>query len=467
MKKALILILIVVLVVCAVEAAILARTPLTYLKAERSFKNGEYEQARGMYVAIRFKDSVEKALECNYRLAEERFDRGDYIAAWTLYDGLIGYKEAGQKALTCEYLTAAETRQDREAAEQILHTYDGELSVVNLRTQYDYILACLAFERNEIDEALLAFQQLGEYADSREWVDRCRVYIYDSAMASMLERDFASAVLKFAQVEPYGKSELYGKYCALRLEKDDVFAGRTILTNIADMTELNFSIELNEGKIYYYEPVYIYVPNKIDTDTKFLIYFAGGDGLESFLDTWSAFSYCGKYSPNAICVMRINSGIPEAEAASREMIALVEHLAAECGLVVREPTLVGTSNGAYVAMRTAVKLYLEDYVEVKNLLTLDTGYDWGLTEFLLSKEEMKLTAAIGLQYYLFEQNGTAPYIDAIWDLVYSGNNVTAVYGHSNDHDEITSDAFGDGLFSWLLGEKDQLDERYVLVPMEP
>ena len=460
MKKVLILILVVSIAVCAVEMTILSREPLTYWKAEWKFRKGEYEQARGLYAAVYFRDSAVKALECDYRLAEERFDRGDYSGAEALYNSAGDYKEAGQKALTCEYLTAADIKQDREAAEQILASYNGEQSVEELTSQYNYVLACLTYERNETEEAMFAFRKLGEYADSREWLERCQATIYDSAMASMLERDFTSAMGKFALAEPYGQSELYGKYCALRLDRDDIFDNRLILT------DMNFCAYLGDGTLYYYEPVYIYVPNTLNTDTQFLIYFAGGN-WDFYLDTQSAFLFCEKYRPNAVCIFRINSGIVEPESASKRMVAIAEQLAAECGLVIHEPTVVGTSNGAYVAMHTAVDFYLEDCVAVKNLLTLDTGFNWEWEEHLLSKEEREQTAALGIKFYLFEQKDSAPGIDAIWDLVYSGNDVTAVYGRTNDHDQITAHAFKDGVLSWALGETDQLDETYTLVPMKP
>ena len=460
MKKVLILILVVSIAVCAVEMTILSREPLTYWKAEWKFKKGEYEQARGLYAAVYFRDSAVKALECDYRLAEERFDRGDYSGAEALYNSAGDYKEAGQKALTCEYLTAAGIKQDREAAEQILAAYNGEQSVEELTSQYNYVLACLAYERNEIDEAMLAFQKLGDFADSQDWLDRCRATFYNSAVAHMLERDFNAAVKEFSKAEPYGKSELYRKYCALRLKDGDRSGARRILT------DANFFEDLSQGKLYYYEPAYIYIPNTLNTDTQFLIYFAGGN-WEFYLDTWSAFTFCDKYAPNAVCIFRINSGIVEPEPASKRMIALAEQLAAECGLVIHEPTLVGTSNGAYVAMHMAVEFYLDDCVLVKNLLTLDTGYNWELQEHLLSKEEREQTAALGIKFYLFEQKDSAPGIDAIWDLVYSGNDVTAVYGRTNDHDQITAHAFKDGVLSWALGETDRLDETYTLIPMKP
>lgn len=461
MKKALILVLIVSIFTCLVAVGFLAWTPLTYMRAEKSFENGEYEQAKKFYATLHYMDSAEKFLECDYLMAEELFNKGEYAGAKTRYDILKEYKDAEQKSLTCSYLAAARAAQDQEAAERILAAFDRTQSIELLQAQYDYVLACLSFDRHEMKEAMLAFQQLGDYADSRERVESCQTYFYDEAMQSMLARDFPSAVEKFAQAEPYGKSWLYGQYCALRQERAGSFDDQPILT------ATNFIDTFDGGNLYFYESVFVYVPNQIKSDTEFLIYFAGGN-VDFYLDIDSVYEFCRKYSPNAVCIFRINSGMSEMEEdAVGKMIAVAERLAAECGLVIHEPSIVGTSNGAYMAMHAAVRFYLEDYVQAKNLMTLDTGYNWELEEHLLSKEERELTAALGIKFYLFEQNETAPEIDAIWDLVYSGNDVTALYGHTNDHDEITADAFKDGLFSWLLGEKDHLDERYILVPMKP
>lgn len=278
-----------------------------------------------------------------------------------------------------------------------------------------------------------------------------REVAYDEAVQHMYKREYAEALSKFDYADMHEQSQTLEDYCRLRLQ-DDFSAYDPIICedNILDYFE--------NGVMYNYYPVYAYVPNQISEDTRFSVYFAGGTGgFLLFVD--GVYEYIKAYSPNAVLVFNTNSGTQDIPRATSTMIRIANQIAAECGISIHDLAISGSSNGCYTAVHAAAAFYTENSVVARAVLTYDTGKEWNLTHYNMTQEEMDATAGTGIKYYLFEQ----PEIDlgtkAIYDLVASGNEVYAVYCTHDDHDRMSRLAYTNGLFSWGMGEFDELDEE--------
>lgn len=451
------LFLITFLTIVAVTA--LAWIPAKYQWAEYLFHNGRYSQAQQVYDALYYRDSREKSRECSYRLAQSLVVSGNYDKAQQIYDDLGDYKMSALKSTGCEVLNMTRTGGPvYEMVRGLFSTLDEKQSEEELQQKNSYFLSTRALLTGQIREAMLGFEALGSYADSQQRVEDCRSAAYTLALYYLHARGFEKAIEYFDYADMHELSGQYEKYCALRLESQDMVDSDPIIT------PGRLSMDLYYGKLYFYEPAFVYIPNEIDTETKFLAYFAGGMG-EPMLFKDSVYEYIWEYAPNAVMVFYEISGIKNIPYASQRMIQIVNQAAAECGIGVKELVVGGSSNGCYTALHTAASFYEDDCVAPKAVITLDTGADWA-SPMNLNTHERALLAEAGTKFYLFEQPDTVDEISAIEQLVDSGIDVTAVYCTNDDHDEITVLAFTKGVFSWAMGEYEELDRtEYTLYPI--
>ena len=457
-RKKILVIGAIVLTIAAMAA--LVWTPAKYEWARLKFSRGEYEQAKEILSTLAYKDSIGMGRECDYRLAENRFFSGDYAGAKEIYDRLEKYKQAEIKALACAYMLSAGGEESAAfgTVQELFSSLDERQTEPDLLEKKGYILASMDYARGDFQKALPEYEALGDFADSTQWMEECRRHIYEVAVADMNSLAFQAAVEKFQYAAPYGKSELYGNYCRIRLEKNDILDSERILAP-------ERKVYIYQLGMYYYQSAYIYVPEEINEDTKFLVYFAGGDGKEPMLFIGGVYRYIQNYAPNAILVFYENSGSRNIPESCQKMIRISKQLSDECGVIVHDLVVAGSSTGCYTALHAAAAFYTDAYIEPKAVLTLDTGMEWKMP-IHLSAEERAALAEAGTKLYLFEQDGVGTDVDAIYDLVASGDDVTAVYCKNRDHDWISRLAYENGVFSWAMGEFDELnDSEYTLVPL--
>ena len=277
---------------------------------------------------------------------------------------------------------------------------------------------------------------------------------YEEAVQHMYRREYEQALEKFAFADMHEQSKVYEGYCQLRLE-DDFSEFNPIIS------AGNVKKTFDNGVLYNYWPVVAYVPNEINEGTRFSVYFAGGTG-EYLLYIDGVYEYIRAYSPNAVLLFNTNSGTQGISVSVNTMLRIANQIAAECGISIHDLAISGSSNGCYTAVHAAAAFYTENSVAARAVLTFDTGRNWNLP-FNMTEEEMDATAGTGIKYYLFEQAGTGTEIKAIYDLVASGNEVYAVYCTHDDHDRMSRLAYTNGLFSWGMGEFDELDgEEYEI-----
>ena len=430
-----------------------------YQQAEELFIQGKFEEAGHLYDTLNYKDSAEMSTECRFQTAEGLFSNRDYAAAKEAYEALGDYKSAAVKSVACDYLSLEDSSScpNYETARSLIDNLIGEESAEEKGLISAYIQASSALAQGNIYAALLQFRDLEDFADSRDRLENCRQYYMDLALESMYRRDFETALENFACVDSPEQTKTYELYCRDRLEGHDIQDPELILSRRSF-----FSFE--NGELYYYSHAYIYVPHEIDETTSFSAYFAGGGG-EPMLFMEGVFEYIEKYSPNAILVYYESSGLPDMEYSCDRMIAISNQIAAECGIVIHDLAVSGSSSGCYTALHAAAAFYTKNHVAARAMFTLDTGLDWE-AELNLSAEERAATAEAGIKYYLFEQIGVGIEVPAIYDLVASGNDVTVVHCAHQDHDKMSRLAYTNGLFSWAMGEFDELKEdEYTLCPL--
>ena len=451
------LFLVTLLTIVAITA--LAWIPAKYQWAEYLFNHGSYGQAQRIYDSLYYRDSAEKSLECGYRLAQGLFVTGSYDLARQLYDGLAGYKRAELKSTVCQILVLSGPESSGyDTMREMFSVLDEEQSEEELQRESRYVQASLALITGEVRKAMLDFESLGRYADSPQRLEDCRAAAYDLALHYLHERGFEKAIEYFKYANRHEQSALYERYCALRLQSQDIVDTERIIK------PERLSDDFSYGKLYYYYPAYVYVPNEIDENTKFLAYFAGGRG-EPMLFIDSVYEYIWGHAPNAVMVFYENSGVRNISYACRQMMQIINQAAAECGLGIQELVIGGSSNGCYTALHAAVAFYENEFIAPKAVITLDTGAEWS-SSLNLNTHERAVLAEAGTKLYLFEQPYIGIWVSAIENLVDSGNDVTAVYCANDGHDEMTILAFSKGVFSWALGEYEELDKaEYTLYPI--
>lgn len=435
------------------------KTATKYQEAEELLLQGKYEEAKRLYDELNYRSSKEKSRECSFYIAESLFLEGDYTAAKEIYISLDEYKSAAVKILACEYLNQkdVEASPNYGTARSLIDGLGEEISAGERERVSCYLHASIALSQGDFETAQLRFKALKDFADSREQTEYCQQHFFDLAVESMYKREFEAALESFSLADMPAQSGTYELYCRDRLEGGDIEYPEGILSQ-------NSVDSFQNGELYFYSRSYIYVPHEIDETTRFSVYFAGGGG-EKLLFMEGVYEYLGKYSPNAVMVFYDNSGLPNMEFSCDRMIAISNQIAAECGIAIHDLAISGSSSGCYTALHAAAAFYTKNHVTARAVFTLDTGFDWE-SNLNLSAEERAATAEAGVKYYLFEQAGTGTKIAAIHDLVESGNDVTAVYCVHDDHDKMSRLAYTNGLFSWAMGEFDELDEReYTFCPL--
>lgn len=448
---------------CLAAVAALIYTPARYQWAELLFSQSRYGQARVSYQAVSwYRDAEEKAKECGYRQGQARFFSGGYETARELFESVGDYKSARLKTIACEYMALRDPDGGavREKVEEIFYLLDVEQSARELLQECNFLLGARDMARGDLAEAIESFQVLGDYAGSKQLIEECRSIAWTLAMEDMSLRRFQEALENFALAGREEDSEYYEKYCRQRLESEDVLDPYLILKQEHLVESLYY------GKVYYYDPVFLYVPDSADADTGFFAYFSGGDGVEPTLYEDSMYDYLWNYAPNAVMLFYVTSGTANMDLACRNMLRIAHQAAAERGIGIHDLVIAGSSSGSYTALHLAAAFCREAYVVPRAVLTLDTAYDWGEEELDMSYDELLETARAGAPFYLFEQPGTGLNTDAIYALASTGNNVTAVYCTEGNHNLITRLAFSKGVFSWALGQLGELDpDEYDLTPL--
>ncbi len=111
-----------------------------------------------------------------YNMAEKALANEEFDSAYTIYVKLGGYRDCSDKAIETLYKKASyleSQEQYSEAAfeyEKIPDYQDSKLKAEHCKLEAKYRDAIALYDSKDFDSAIVAFTDLGDYADSKEWI---------------------------------------------------------------------------------------------------------------------------------------------------------------------------------------------------------------------------------------------------------------------------------------------------------
>lgn len=165
-----------------------------------------------------YEDAQERAKECRYRLAAERYAAGEYAQALSLYEQLGSYQESESLAQSSRYALAAQlSQQERYDEAALLYAECGAYLDAEdraMRARYDNAAQLEA--QGKFEEAARAFGELGSYEDAKARTERSEDLwlsaTYAAAQMDMEVGDYPSVI---DALEPLWQKELPERYAEL------------------------------------------------------------------------------------------------------------------------------------------------------------------------------------------------------------------------------------------------------------
>jgi len=147
---------------------------IRYNLAASSVEKQEFDSAYNTYVALGdYKDSAEKAIETLYQKASYLEGQELFVEAATEYERIPSYRDSQTKATYC-------------------------------RNEANYREAKSKFDAKDFDAAITAFDNLGDYSDSKDWVLKSK---YAKADVTFENGDYAKAEELFKDLGNYEDSK--------------------------------------------------------------------------------------------------------------------------------------------------------------------------------------------------------------------------------------------------------------------
>ncbi len=314
-------------------------------------------------------------------------------------------------------------------------------------------------------EASDAFLAISEFKDSSSMAEQCIQDAYDQAVGLLWQCKFEESESLFSQLGDYRDAAEKRQYCQYRID----CAREPMERKLTGDGWLCASFP--GGNLYCNDKAYFFVPLECNSETKFIVYYAGGAGEDILsINLQYVWAYYGEYCPNAVIIMFRESGLLHMQKINELAMDYIRQLELECGIVARDLTVIGSSNGGFTALRAGVQLHTTGGYHIKNVLTMDTGNEWieitGRDN--LTDEECEILAEQGTKLYLFEQDGVGMNKEPIANLVNHGADVTVVECKNDDHNRISVNMYRENVFGWAIGEYANLNaEEYKLIPLSP
>ena len=428
-KKAIIIIVCVLLALAALAfGGIRLREKLIYDKGEELLQAGLYTEASAEFEKIGRQDKMD---ECAYAYTLSRLDRAQKLMeSGRLEEAkaelvILGdFENAADILLECEFRMALELKENGSYSEamHLLNRLEGHpdapAQLEEIRELLYQQALSLAYECR-LDEAMPIFTELGDYKDSKALYRRCS----DRIVALLSEWE-----------EPVNYAEYAG-------------------------------MDLGGGTLYWHRIGLVYVPHEAGPETTAMIFFPGGydQSLANGYMTDYLYGYYGEL-PNSLMVFCYANGYGSFEAKAEDAYKVLEQAAMENNIFLHDIALIGASNGAYTAAHTAVWLYENKGIAVKNVVTLDAGQHWESFMPVLSTEDCDLMAKTGTAFTLVEGDGVGMNKLAIQTMVAHRMDVTIAHVRDYGHYSVIYDAMKYGIFNWAMGEGERPEHdnyRYI------
>ncbi len=209
---------------------------LKYSKAERLFRDGEYEAAADIFTELGdYRESAGNILKCRYGMAEILAEKENFDEAAEAFAALSGFSDSDEKAAEC-LIRSADTllakgeldaamsayrsagRDDlaenaaRSQAERLAETGDlfsaaeiAEKYSHEAALEYIYTGSLTAKDGGDLETAAAGFLKLGDYKDSRELFGEC---MYQTCEEEFRSGNFSSETVRgFYEMGNYMDSE--------------------------------------------------------------------------------------------------------------------------------------------------------------------------------------------------------------------------------------------------------------------
>lgn len=213
------------------------------------------------------------------------------------------------------------------------------------------------------------------------------------------------------------------------------------------------------GKLYQNYQALIYLPNEINEDTKWGIFFPGGTGGWT-LEYGYVRNYVKNWTPNAIYFFMGSPGIYGLDDQSTQKLAadLIRSVSKEIGWAPNKISVIGFSDGGYTALHMAAYLYDQFGIGLHRICILDMGLGWSKEEVLPSKEEAAPIKDSGAAVYHFSRPGELCSTAGARKFSGYGIPIRGVACTDGEHISIFTHAFENGMMSWAVGEDVELDK---------
>ncbi|MBR0161006.1 MAG: hypothetical protein IJQ02_06995 [Oscillospiraceae bacterium] len=273
---------------------------------------------------------------------------------------------------------------------------------------------------------------------------------FDEVLRAAREMRFEEATEMLEQMEPSAKRDALLAFCAGWdiSEPTDVLEGAIIHS------------ELPGGTFYRLTDCFIYLPDHVDSETKYLVHFGGGTGgwvlRQDFPELWLQ-----NEEPNVIAIFYKSAMFYTIKGIGEETLTILKSLSTMTGIAPPVLVITGSSNGSYSTFKLAAQLYEQASILTDKILTLDTGYDWDNTDMLATEEEAASIVEMDTVVYAFEKKTGAINARGAQKLRDYGIKMVNVACVHASHDQITKYAFRRAAFSWALGQAELDLEEYT------
>ena len=233
-------------------------------------------------------------------------------------------------------------------------------------------------------------------------------------------------------------------------------------------SQITKSHEIGAGTWYDTYNYVLYIPDKVDENTRSVLYYPGSNGEihnvitgASALFTAAVEEYLDKYAPSSIMVFWRSSGYPTLTPTIDDSYRVLESVARHYGIAIHDLVTAGSSNGGYTALRAAAYIYDNYGIPTQKVLVYDMGMSFTVAHCLPSEDEYDSLAEEQTECDFFEQAvikyNSCPQIAHMLE---KGMNVQLIHCSRDEHNRMTWDGFREGTLSWATGEQDSIREDY-------
>lgn len=280
--------------------------------------------------------------------------------------------------------------------------------------------------------------------------------LYDYAIQLLHSGETVKAAPIFAALGSYQCSADYLKYCLNRIDEENM--------SLPSIFEgIQSSTAIGAGTWYNLREAVVYIPDDVNSETRSVLYYPGGNGgiMEygvPALFTYSVRTYLSEYSPSSIMVFWRSSGGNELFPTIEDSYQVLESIAREYNIAIHDLVLAGSSNGGYAAVKAAAYFLEAHGVPTSRVLVYDMGMSFAAS-ILPSAEEYQNIARVGTELFLFDQKDINYQHPKLKKMTDNGVEVQLIYCTKDEHCHITWDAFSLGTLSWATGELDHISEE--------